>query len=67
MNIALIYSYSILYLVCVFTVTVCYSVGQFVIQILKAVNKELIYISLTIYGVFLFTVPVWYSVVQFVI
>ena len=67
MNILLRYLYSILYGVCLFTVTVRYSVVQFVIQIVKVMNIGLIKLHTIIYGVCKFTVSVRYSVGQFVI
>ena len=66
MNIGLIDFYRILYGVCVFTVTVCYSVAQFVIQLVKVMNIALIYLYRNIYRVCLFTVTVRYSVGHFV-
>ena len=59
MNIALIYLYRIIYGVCLFTFTVRYSSGQFVIQIVKVVNEGLIYL----YSIFMKFV---YSLLQFV-
>ena len=49
------------YRVCVFTVTVCYSVGQFVIQIVKVMNIGLNKSYGIIYDVCVFTVAVRYS------
>ena len=49
------------YRVCVFTVTVCYSVGLFVIQIVKVMNIALIFLYRIIYRVCLFTVTVRHS------
>ena len=62
MNIALLYLYSILYGVCLFTLAVRYSVGQYVIQIVKVMNIGLIKFSTIIYGFCLFTLAVRYSV-----
>ena len=68
MNIRLIKLYtSIIYGVCRFTLTVRYSVGQFVIQIVKVVNIGQIYLYRVIYGVCLFTLKARYSIGQFVI
>ena len=67
MNIGLIHLYTILYRVCVFTVTVRYSVYQLDIQIEKVRNIALIYLFSIIYGVCVFTVTVCYSVGQFCI
>ena len=61
MNNALIYLHSNIYGVCVFTLTVRYSVGQFVIQIVEVVYKGRIYLYRIIYGVCPFTLTVRYS------
>ena len=58
MNIALKYLYRITYGISLFTVTVRYSVGLFVIQIVKVMYIALIYLHSSIYGVSLFTVTV---------
>ena len=58
---ALIYLYSMIYGVCLFTLTVRYSVVQFVIQIVKVMNIALIYLYRIIYGVCPFTLAVRYS------
>ena len=64
MNIALIYIYSNLYRVCLFTIIVRYSVGQFVIQIVKVMNTALIYL----FCVFMeFVYPLYYFVNQIAI
>ena len=61
MNIPPIYLYMIIYVVCLFTLTVRYSVGLFVIQIEKVMNIPLIYLYMIIYVVCLFTLTVRYS------
>ena len=58
----LIYLHSINYGVCLFTVIVRYSVGQFVIQNVKVINIRLRYLYSIIYGICAFTVTVRYSV-----
>ena len=60
MNIELIHLYSILYRVCVFTVTVCCSVGQFVNEIVMVMIMALIYLYSIMYEFV-------YSLLQFVI
>ena len=67
MNMGLIYLYSISYGVCLFTLTVGYTVGQFVIQIVKVMNIGLIKLFSIYYGICLFTVTVGHSVGHFVI
>ena len=67
MNMALIYLYSMIYGVCLFTLTVRYSVVQFVIQIVKVINIGLIKLHNVIYGVCLCTLTVRYSVDHLVI
>ena len=67
MNIGQIKLQSIIYGVCVFTVTLRYSVGQFVIQIVNCMNIGQIKLQSIIYGVCVFTVTLRYSVCQFVI
>ena len=66
-NIGLLHLYSILYGVCLFTITVRYSVVQFVIQIVRVMNMALIYLYSISYGVCLFTLTVRYSVDHLVI
>ena len=58
MNIGLINVYSVFYGVCLFTVTVRYSVGQFVIQIAKLMIIGLIHLYSILFGVCLFTFTV---------
>ena len=67
MNIGLILLHSIIYGVCVFNVTVLYSVGQFAIKIVKAMNIGLINLYSILYGVCLFALTVSYLAGQFVI
>ena len=63
MNNALIYLYRIIYGVCLFTLSFRYSVGHFIIHIVKVVNKGLIELHGIIYGVCLFTLA---FVIQFI-
>ena len=66
-NAGLIYLHSINYGVCLFTVTVRYSVVQFVIQIVKIMNIGLIHLYRIHYRDCVFTFTVCYLVSHFVI
>ena len=61
MDIPLIYLFCIIYDVCLFTLTVRYSVGQFFIQIVKVMNIGQVIFYIIIYEVCVFNVTVRYS------